>query len=384
MKNSDDPSVNWKLLTRYVAGECTRPERASVEAWADANTEREHLLEDLQHAWEAVGPPSDAPSPDVNAAWGELRDRMRTAERKVARPARRSARDARSDRQPRRRHASASSRSASRSSRLVRTFPFRMAAAAAFVLAIVVVGIFTLDETGNGDAPEGKVFSTQRGQRAVVELTDGTRVRLNADSRLVLLDGGLSEDRRRVRLDGEAYFEVARDTTRPFLVHTAGDAAVRVLGTAFNVEAYAADTASVQVAVAEGAVLLRAGNARLRDTLRLLPRQLGIASADGVLEAQRDVDLSNRLAWTEGRLAFEDAPFQEVMRRLERWYDLQIKVHSPMSAIDYLNAEFHDAPLRQILSDIALALNLHYERSGTAVTFYRLRGQANAPAGKAQ
>lgn len=391
MESGNDRPVDWELLTRHVAGECSDEEEVIVEAWAATDPRSRQLLKDLRQAWETLGRDEEAPLVDVDAAWKQLNRRMREEEtrreetprpERAVLPADRPATaGGQRKRRPGRRRAGPRSEAPGRR--------WRAAAAVGLALGVFALALLLLGEPwpGGGEAAGGKVFTTQRGQRAIIELTDGTEVQLNAESRLVLPGGGFSEEgRREVRLRGEAFFEVARDTARPFLVHTTGGGpAVHVLGTAFNVEAYSADTALVQVAVAEGEVALQAaaGKDPGRDTLRLQPRQVGIARLGGALEARRGVDLSARLAWTEGRLAFEDAPFGEVARKLERWYDLRVKVRPPAGTIDRLNAQFDDESLQDILGDIAVALGLRYERSQDVVTFYRRRsgGRPAAPGG---
>jgi ferric-dicitrate binding protein FerR (iron transport regulator) len=151
-----------------------------------------------------------------------------------------------------------------------------------------------------------------------------------------------------------------------------------VLGTSFNVEAYP-DDGKTQVAVAEGEVALRsnAGSKMSRDSaaasteVQLRSQSLGIATQQGLHAVRRGVDLSGRLAWTEGRLVFEDASLEEVARRLERWYGLQVEVQVSPDNVVGLNATFKDESLSEVLQSIAVALELKYERERDTVTFFR-------------
>jgi ferric-dicitrate binding protein FerR (iron transport regulator) len=372
MESGTDRPVDWKLLTRYVAGDCSGEERVVVEAWAASDPRGREILEDLRRAWEAVGREEGDSPVDVDAAWDELSRKMQEAGRDS--PPHPQAPVPAGDRPAQQRGGE---------HHYVPQRRLRAGAAAAAALVLVLAGalLWASGWLGSKAGPDGKVFTTERGQRAVVDLTDGTQVHLNADSRLVLPGGRLGEKRRTVRLDGEAFFDVARDTARPFRVRTGG-ANVRVLGTAFNVQSYSGDetrggeaAATTQVAVAEGEVTLQASKGQTGspagDTIRLAARQVGVSGPDGALDARRDVDLSAQLAWTEGRLAFEDASFREVMRKLERWYDLRVEVRAPLADIDRLNAHFDDESLREILGDVAVALSLRYERTGDTVIFFR-------------
>src|SRR5207245_7963028 len=148
-------------------------------------------------------------------------------------------------------------------------------------------------------------FTTARGQRAEMRLTDGTRILLSVDSKL-RVPGDYGAAARDVYVDGEAYFEVTHDATKPFAVHAA-NALVRDLGTRFGVRAYAGEQ-RVRVVVAEGKVALRSVAAA--DTSNPAPElstgELGRLDASGVLTLAQGVNVQRYLAWTEGRLAFHD------------------------------------------------------------------------------
>ena len=176
--------------------------------------------------------------------------------------------------------------------------------------------------------------------------------------------------KREVYLEGEAQFAVASDTSRPFIVRTSG-VEVEVVGTVFGVRAYE-DDERTEVAVAEGEVVFRPSEARAAtDTVVLRENHLGIVSGR-LVQAERDgVVIGDHLGWTDGRLVFSDAPFDEVIRRLERWYDLDIELEIPSAAIDRLNATFEREPLDQVLGEISLALRLRYRKRGEAIIFYR-------------
>lgn len=231
--------------------------------------------------------------------------------------------------------------------------------------------------------PAGKTFTTKAGQRATVELTDGTRVRLNVGSTLTLAKA-FSKGQREVRLEGEAFFDVATDAAHPFRVHTEG-AIIEVKGTAFGVRAYAAE-GETQVAVTEGQVVLRSTSPPpqgARDTTErdaaaaaeeeeavLEPQHLGVVSRQRRPVVYRGVDLRPYLAWAEGRLVFEDASLAEVARQLERWYDLEVDVRVPPRSAGRFNATFEGEPLDVVLKTMVAALDVKYRREGRHVTFF--------------
>jgi ferric-dicitrate binding protein FerR (iron transport regulator) len=217
--------------------------------------------------------------------------------------------------------------------------------------------------------------ATVRAQRAQLRLRDGTRVTLGVDSRLRYSQAFATATTRDVYLEGEAYFEVARDTLRPFRVH-AGDAVTRVLGTRFGVRAYAEER-GVRVVVAEGKVALARAAAAAPDVV-LGRGDLADLKIGAPPVIRHGVDVSSYLAWVDGRLAFTDTPLGEVVLRLSRWYDLDVRLGDPSLANDpYTMSLRGDEPPEHVLRVIAAAVGARLERRGTAYVI--LRNPSEAP-----
>ncbi|SET59083.1 FecR family protein [Hymenobacter actinosclerus] len=201
---------------------------------------------------------------------------------------------------------------------------------------------------------------TPRGGQYQLQLPDGSRVWLNADSRLAF-PVAFGRRRRVVQLTGEAYFEVAKDAARPFEVE-AGTARVTVLGTHFNVQAYPDEPAPVTTLL-EGAVRLHQGAAQVL----LRPGQQGRPRPDGTI-AVRAVDASSAVAWKEGRFVFDDEPLEGIMRQVARWYDVQVRYEGQLS-----NKNFHGSISRfREASDVLHLLELtgavHFTTEGRRIT----------------
>ena len=156
-----------------------------------------------------------------------------------------------------------------------------------------------------------------RGGDFKVTLADGTIVWLNSCTRLRYpLD--FKGDVREVFLEGEAYFEVAKDAKHPFVVRTA-DVDVRVLGTRFNLSAYE-DDALVSTTLEEGSVEVSTplGKQVIRPN-----EQLVFNVKEGKVDC-RDVDASVYSAWKDGMFVFEDETLERIMKRLQMWYDVEV------------------------------------------------------------
>ena len=157
-----------------------------------------------------------------------------------------------------------------------------------------------------------------RGGEFSLELADGTRVWLNAGSRLrypVVFTG----EERRVEMDGEVYFEVVKNQGKPFIVAVNG-VDIRVLGTSFNVSAYQEEVVTTLV---EGKVQLKRGD----EQVVLSPNQQAIWSDDKFKVKQ--VDARNYVLWKEGIFYFEDVDLERILDDMARWYNVNIFYMNP-------------------------------------------------------
>lgn len=351
--------ISEDQLIHYFAGECSEEEAAEIEAWISADPNRERRVARLRQIWEAAEREPQS-SPDVDAMWDGLERRLGSTEleRRESESSRQSVSRSRRKGEPRRERMGG-----------YLGFPLRVLAVAVSVL-ILALGIWTVYEWEpvHQGASSMRTITTKVGQRVQVRLGDGTQVMLNAKSKLTL-PPKFGSEKRRVTLRGQAYFEVVPDEDRPFLVHAKG-AVTKVLGTKFDVGAYPSDE-KVRVVVAEGKVTVRSSKEGIGESLTLSDRQMASLSNSGRSIVRREVDPNPYLAWTEGKLLFRDASFQEVRRRLRSWYGLRVKLKAPSGSVGHLNATFTDEPLEEVLDIIAETLNLRYEREGKRVTFFQ-------------
>ena len=164
--------------------------------------------------------------------------------------------------------------------------------------------------------------STPKGGKFQLTLSDGTKVWLNSSSSLkfpVVFNG----NERKVELHGEGYFEVAENKQKPFKVDVAGRGEVEVLGTHFNVNAYA-DEASLNTTLLEGTVKVRVGSSSKPSML--VPGQQARIFPNGELKTTSDINLEEVVAWKNGKFHFgESTDMETVMRQIGRWYDVDVE-----------------------------------------------------------
>ncbi|MBA0883895.1 FecR family protein [Flavobacterium undicola] len=170
---------------------------------------------------------------------------------------------------------------------------------------------------GSGAQAVYNTMTTPRARQYNLELSDGTKVWLNASSSITF-PTSFAANERKVTLTGEAYFEVAKDKTRPFRV-LVNDMMVNVLGTHFNVNAYD-DEAAVNTTLLEGSVLLTEKGKKVL----LKPGQQAQKQKLGPIVVNDNVNLEEVMGWKNGVFYFENASIQTVLRQLSRWYDVDV------------------------------------------------------------
>lgn len=183
-------------------------------------------------------------------------------------------------------------------------------------------GILVYSMTGKHNTQDMGAYNTlrtPRGGQFLIVLQDGSRAWLNAASELRFpLDFGSSS--RHVDLKGEAYFEIAKDPKRPFLVNSIKQQ-IEVLGTHFNVNAYS-DEPTVKTTLLEGSVKIEAKDNQ-KATIILKPNDRVIYNGENFKRTR--VEASTEVAWVNGKFVFNDEPLESILRKISRWYDLQIE-----------------------------------------------------------
>ncbi|WP_443938537.1 FecR family protein [Pedobacter sp. MW01-1-1] len=204
-------------------------------------------------------------------------------------------------------------------------------------------------------------ISTPRGGQYQVNLPDGTKVWLNAASSLKY-PYVFTSNERLVELNGEAYFEVSKDKTRPFRIKTALQT-VEVLGTHFNVNAYT-DENAVKTTLLEGSVKVNS----ILASVKLVPGEQSILTAqDDKLSINKEVDVDKELAWKNNLFSFDNDDLKTIMRQISRWYDVDVVYSGKISDEKYVG----DIPRNSNLSEVFKILELNHIRvdaSGKVVT----------------
>ncbi|MDR9419300.1 FecR family protein [Gracilimonas sp.] len=345
--NSDYDDIDWNILAKYFSGNASEAETNTIKEWVNSSAENKTKFENAREAWEASKTTRQVW--DTEAAWAKLNNQIREKERASAPipiPTKRE--------------------NASSWKHYLKV--------AAILLFAVLVGVLSFQNKqvkkslAIEEAAPVKEFSNQKGQRSTLNLPDNSKVYLAADSRLIL-QPDFNDKNRKVFIEGEAYFEITKNADLPFIVET-NHGRIEVLGTKFNVNAFP-ETNQQEVAVTEGKVAFSSNQSTQNATI-LTAGKLGILSFDSkTVSVQSIEDLDYHTGWITGKLVFKDTALPTVIKKLERWYDIDIKstIGEEEMGKKELASTFKNQQLNEVLEAISLSLDINLSKKDNTYTF---------------
>lgn len=215
--------------------------------------------------------------------------------------------------------------------------------------------------TGAGSALSYNVLTTPNGGQYEIILADSSKVFLNANSSLTF-PTTFSAGERKVLLKGEAYFEVAKNKNRPFKV-IANGTEIKVLGTHFNVMAYD-DEPVIKTTLFEGAVQVSKKSANKI----LKPGEQAITYPDQNKIDISDANLDEAIAWRNGYFVFQDESIESAMRKIARWYDVEIVYKGAIPAKEFGGKISRYKNIVDVLKPLELTGSIHFKLEGRRIT----------------
>ncbi len=198
----------------------------------------------------------------------------------------------------------------------------------------------------NASAVTYNTMTTPKGRQFNVRLPDGTKAWLNAASSISYPTAFTGKDRL-VTVSGEVYLEVARDPAKPFSVKVDDKTVIEVLGTSFNIRSYPGD-ATTNTTLLTGVIRVNASN---RAQL-LKPGEQTRVKKDGEIQLIKNADIQKIMAWKNGLFNFQDETLVEVMRQLERWYDIEVRYIGEPPTKKFYGEVGRDLTLSQVLETL--------------------------------
>mgnify|MGYP001234266262 CR=1 FL=1 len=223
-----------------------------------------------------------------------------------------------------------------------------------FFLSVFVYNSIDINEPVSNDIRYLEKISLN-GQKINIQLPDGSKVKLNAGSKIIVPNKFVGETRE-VELIGEGFFEVHRDELHPFIVKTRG-LDVKVLGTSFNVKAYEEDQ-DISVAVNTGKVAV---NTTGQQELILYPDEMAVFNKLNQLTEKTQFNYKEVLSWKDKTLYFNQASFIEIIDQLEKWYGVEITIRKEVDSRKDFSGEYENKSLEVVLDGLSYVFDFKYE-----------------------
>ena len=320
----------YDLLARYFSGNCSETEKQQVENWRDASDANLEEFSHFRAIWESAPKPADVFSPDVEPALQKVNQKLAVGG-KTAKQA-----------------------------RLISLVRYAQRIAAAILVGLGIWLAYTWLKPNR----EAVMLSLETGnyQKEVV-LSDGTHVWLNNNS-VLHYPSKFSGTLRRVSLEGEGYFEVAKNADMPFLIETS-ESVVTVLGTKFNVRARKNETVTV-VSVNEGKVSFTGKSNKTLYPVYLLAGDEGLLDKTAqTIKAEKNTD-ANYLSWKTGKLVFNNTPLKKVASDLSDYFGKQVVVEDSLKANIPFTSTFDHQNIGDILTILEMSLGVKADSSSTS------------------
>jgi transmembrane sensor len=243
---------------------------------------------------------------------------------------------------------------------------------AAVFAGILVVSVFTIYQIAPPLTEDKTIVPLMvsevnpGGQKSKVFLPDGSIVYLNGETRLSYANG-FSNTTREVRLSGEAFFEVARDSLRPFVVIT-GKLITTALGTSFNCKAYPEEK-EVTISLLTGRVSVRKQSGA-DSVLFLESGEAAGLDKEGVL-TEKEFDYEGDILWKDGILSFKETLLKDVLKRFEKWYGVSFTLENHPSHAVIVTGRFDNESLNNVLLNLSYTSNFVYtiDHKNVIITF---------------
>lgn len=381
----EQKQYTWNLIAKKLTGEATAEELLELEGLLRNNPELHYPLQTISDLWNPI---SRRDQQIAEQAFSRHLDRMQDLKIDYA-------------------AADTTANNASLGLAVTTDEPeqrprknYRMAmlAAASIIVVIITGGIFlsrhkttaaVVPTTAMAPTLSGNEIFTGNGSRTHLTLPDGTIVWLNAGSRITY-EKNFDANLRAVTLTGEAFFDVAPNASKPFVIHTAS-IDIRVLGTSFNVKSYPSDR-TTETTLIHGSIEVSIHN-RPSDKIVLKPNEKLVVNNDDSVKLDKGEELRHHdhpdnsslvviskptyehrsgamieTSWVDNKLIFQDEEFSSLAGSMERWYGVTIRFNSPEKENLRFTGIFEKETILQALDALKLTANFNYSVEGNQIT----------------
>jgi transmembrane sensor len=360
MTQYSEKKINWSLLSKCMAGECSAEEYQFVTEWIQEDESHRIFHDELRTLWNKIEGAMLLEDISLDADWLEVKKRIHGGKIEEFVPDKKKGSPVK----------------------------VLLKYAAAITFLIVASVLFLLFSRSNDlnitQAIESayNVIEVPAGQKSKITFSDGSSAWINAESRISFPEI-FSLDNREIYLEGEAFFEVISDPDHPFIVKTS-NIDIKVTGTKFNVKSYPSDKAIITTLL-EGKVFIISTDEKTQMTkeIKLDPNQqaryikkenqLSVQDLKKAVEHSENesnnsgiqildnIDAEKIVSWKDGRLIFEEETFESVAKMLERRYGVKVYIdNESLRALKYTGA-FKNESIEQVMKALQLTEDFHYE-----------------------
>jgi ferric-dicitrate binding protein FerR (iron transport regulator) len=331
--------TNWELIARFLSGEASKEEESNLLDWRSQSIENQQLYQEMYQIWHTKKEATDAF--DSQKAFEKLTKRVK-AENPLT--------------------VSYENRQVAK--KQVISLQMYKGIAATCIFCLVALGAWWLQKNETKQLVNQPVVEIKtiekinpRGQKLQLRLPDGTKVWLNAESKLSY-PSHFKGVTREVVLEGEAFFDVTHQPQKPFVI-TTPSTKVEVLGTSFNVRAFA-DEKAIETVVVTGKVKIAESKDK-ENFILLNPNEKGDFSVQSKKMSKQKVNAQDYIGWKEGILKFENESIAQIIKVLEKWYGVTITVNNPIVLSCHLTGDFKNESLENVLIFMEKAINIQFE-----------------------
>jgi len=315
-----------ELLASYFSGTLTRDEEKELESWKGTNEENQTVFKNAEKVWQSLNLLQEMRGYDMPRALSNVHSKTELF-----------------------------------SGHYQNGFLFYWQRIAAILLLPLLIGgaiYFIQAKYTSSNSVVWQTITTPLGVKSHLQLPDGTLVWVNSGTNLSY-PSSFSDGKRNVKLQGEAFFDVAKDEKHPFIVDL-GKINIQVVGTKFNASNYEGGR-QTEVVLASGKVMLfEKYENKSRLVSEMVPGQQAIYLKGGNTISLKHVDTGKYISWIYGKLIFKDDPMDEVVLKLDRWFNVQIEIADPIIGGYIYTANFQNETIEQILSLIKRTSPVEY------------------------
>lgn len=326
-----EENIPYEILAKFFREECSIAEIEEIQAWRKLSQENENTFIQQSQLFNLFSKSSEF-TPDANKAWENVISKIDSQKTKT-----------------------------------IKYTPklWLFARIAAAVILLITVSYFLLT-TQKPDIQivtlsEKIEYISSKGEKKEIILPDGSKIWLNSDSKLSYFSNFGKEIKREVYLNGEAFFDVTKDSLHPFIVKT-DKIEIQVLGTSFNVNSYSDDDI-IETTLVSGKVEITKKKTLLGkdEIVDLEPNQKVSFSKKSAKFDTEKVDTEIFTSWKENKLVLYNEPMGKLVKKLERWYDVKIEIESKEIEKYRYTATFEDESIRKVLDLLKMSAPIDFK-----------------------